>query len=778
MKTLKILLLLAICIQTAVWAQPTDNPIASYYQQRGETWPGWTDDLFWTRTIDMSTYPNGANDFEKFENARDQLAALGGGVLYYPAGTYFFNDHPKGKQGRGLMLRKGVVIRGEAPTTDIHANKDSANAGLTTLGTTFVFPFNTKFDVDGNLAEYPDNWNMIGLMPEPGGRISGVTHVGIAWVKLVGAVVYFGGDQQYSPTYGQATNSVMYRNLKRGPNFWEDRVPDGTHWLDPFMGASKNDYSSPYIKGGEKRFVFGCRLEDSAPTDDVTNAAAGYSNFTWVDTTAINPFRYTGRIGVYGAHLFIANNAIPASLKSFRHEQLARERNRPARIDTILYDYGCTIGIDVNKSLASQYVNRCNLKNGPFYEQDIIIQDNWVYNHGNKAYEFAGKWVVVKRNTNARDYLQQNAPFLNVPGGWHIAIDGFLRANQIDDNMSRFMDFGGWNLWMDSNWWNNTGSDPGNDGEGMLIQRHGAVEAFSYAYTNNGQGPDGELAYLSVYNVHTFGLLQYNNRIRGQVGTMNSRTDTIADVACVFNRNRQGQPITAQTPNARLLMDFLNNCNLSAPTPPAGVNIEPDTSGTAMVISYQDNTTEEFGYLIERRMVGTPDWVTVAYRPRDESNTVWDYYGNDNGNRNLDCRVGPLEMNPTEWFDFLAPRNVQLEYRVTALDCNMSQSGSSPATPATGVLTNVPNRQSVTRPVVWPNPAKNTVNISWAAKFSGQVNVSIINTLGQVVYSESLVKEGPGLNAQLNTSSLGKGLHKVVLQTANGQQTTTSLIIE
>jgi hypothetical protein len=457
---------------------------------------------------------------------------------------------------------------------------------------------------------------------------------------------------------------------------------------------------------------------------------------------------------------------------------LARERNKPARIDTILYDYGCTIGIDVNKSLASQYINRCNLKNGPYYEQDVIIQDNWVYNHGNKAYEFAGKWVIARRNTNSRDYLKQNAPFLNVPAGWHIAIDGFLRANQIDDNMSRFMDFGGWNLWMDSNWWNNAGSDPGNDGEGMLIQRHGAVEAFSFAYTNNGQGPDGETSYLSVYNVHTFGLLQYNNRIRGQVGTMNSGNDTLADIACVMNRNRQGQPIVAQVPNAMLLMDFLNSCNLPAPTPPIGLTIEPDTSGMAMVISYQDNTPNEFGYLIERRAVGTSNWATVAYRPRDESNTVWEYNGNDNGRRNLDCSVGPLEMNPTQWYDFLAPRNVQLEYRVTALDCNMSQSGSSPVTPATGVLTNLAQYGAISKPEVWPNPAQHIANIAWTSKYIGTIRIKVVNQLGQIVKVTTAYKDATRLNSEIDLNGLVSGLYKIVLQNDEGQQTMSSLIVE
>ncbi len=44
--------------------------------------------------IDMSVYNQRANDFQEFEKARDQLYAAGGGVLYYPSGTYEFSDAP------------------------------------------------------------------------------------------------------------------------------------------------------------------------------------------------------------------------------------------------------------------------------------------------------------------------------------------------------------------------------------------------------------------------------------------------------------------------------------------------------------------------------------------------------------------------------------------------------------------------------------------------------------------------------------------------------------
>ena len=63
----------------------TDNPVAGFYS--GDAgYLAWTDRIQWSSVIDMKTYHNGNTNFERFENARDEQAAKGGGVLYYPAG--------------------------------------------------------------------------------------------------------------------------------------------------------------------------------------------------------------------------------------------------------------------------------------------------------------------------------------------------------------------------------------------------------------------------------------------------------------------------------------------------------------------------------------------------------------------------------------------------------------------------------------------------------------------------------------------------------------------
>ena len=104
----------AVTLSTSAAEPPTDNPVATFYSG-DEGYPAWTNRIRWENVIDMSRYDRGKNDFQRFENARDELAAQGG-VLYYPKGTYDFTDAPMdGPNGRGLMLPAGVVLRGEAP---------------------------------------------------------------------------------------------------------------------------------------------------------------------------------------------------------------------------------------------------------------------------------------------------------------------------------------------------------------------------------------------------------------------------------------------------------------------------------------------------------------------------------------------------------------------------------------------------------------------------------------------------------------------------------------
>ena len=84
-------------------AGPTDNPIASYY---GNTAYPWTNQIKWNCVYNIKDFPAGST-LESFNAARDAVEKNGGGVVYFPTGTYNFTDN--------IYLKNGVVLRGDAP---------------------------------------------------------------------------------------------------------------------------------------------------------------------------------------------------------------------------------------------------------------------------------------------------------------------------------------------------------------------------------------------------------------------------------------------------------------------------------------------------------------------------------------------------------------------------------------------------------------------------------------------------------------------------------------
>ncbi|MFP3938326.1 MAG: hypothetical protein ACLFVW_08280 [Phycisphaerae bacterium] len=604
-----------------------ENPIATYYDGP-EGYPAWTDRISWGRVIDMSTYDEGGTDFEKFENARDELADAGGGVLYYPAGTYDFTDAPMdGPDGRGLMLPDGVVIQGEAPSGKPNAFDD----GDLELPTKFKFGFKK---VQG--GDVPRDWAVVGLKPADGQRLEDVNDVGICWVELIGGVIYFGPDVDWAPTWGQA--SSWKTNLLVGG--WRNRRTDGTHPFAPYVAGGKE-----YVGAGDGRIVFGCKLTDSA----VNMSHMEYGDY---------PHRWAARLAAYGSRVFIANNCLPKSDRVFKYQHHGM---------TQIYDYGKTIGIDVNKSLLGlvRDEGRCP----GYYEPGVVVRDNWVYNHGNKGYEISGSWVTIRNCHNERDYLRSGSSDAYGIGGWVLTLDGKSEAGGASDNMSRGYDLSGGPLWIHECTLNNTGSHPGNDGEGILCQRHGGTEIYSWAITHSRHDKGkGESGYFGGYDVDCFGLLIGWNKTPGWVG--NVKAGDQFDCTFIPNQassvnvapwHRYAGKVNGQNTGDRpAVKDVLTDPPSGRPSAPKDVRISTDEPD-APKITWTDTTDAELGFRVERR-IGEGEWFTIAYRPRQSR-------GHD--------------RNPPAWVDFTAPRGVPLSYRVVALNAR----DEGPASDATEQVT-------------------------------------------------------------------------------------------
>jgi hypothetical protein len=100
-------------------AIPMDNPLAGYGLE-------WTGEIPWDRVVSIHDV-DGTDWDERLRKAQDIAALHGGGVVFFPAGVYRFED--------SVQLKDGVVLRGVAPEGAADAPSDTYQ-----LATRFEFP--------------------------------------------------------------------------------------------------------------------------------------------------------------------------------------------------------------------------------------------------------------------------------------------------------------------------------------------------------------------------------------------------------------------------------------------------------------------------------------------------------------------------------------------------------------------------------------------------------------------------------------------------------------
>jgi hypothetical protein len=111
---------------------PTDNPVATLYN---EGTYGWADAMVnWSCVYNVKDYDN---SFEKAQKAA--INDNGGGVIYFPKGTYSFTAN--------ILIESNVIIRGE-PTSELAKNGKSA--GKLTPQTIFKCTFGEHIGIYNN----------------------------------------------------------------------------------------------------------------------------------------------------------------------------------------------------------------------------------------------------------------------------------------------------------------------------------------------------------------------------------------------------------------------------------------------------------------------------------------------------------------------------------------------------------------------------------------------------------------------------------------------------
>jgi hypothetical protein len=560
--------------------------------------------------------------------ARDELNE-GGGVLYYPAGNYDFTTMPPGV---GLMMVPNVVIRGEAPS-----GHPMASDGKLELATKFIFPFRERGG-----GKVPRDWNFIGLQPDDKKSIKGVSQFGICWVQLTGATIAWGPQVDWGKTWGTA-KSLLSDQIKGG---WNARDPSGTHPIDALAGGGKK-----YQGAGSRRLVFGCVLEDAAVLDDFTDPGYGTDGF-YTST-------HCARIIAYGSRILVANNLLPRSNKNFRYRQKTDAPKAPKGGSTVVFDYGKTCGIDINKELLT--FARDNGACPGYFEEGIVVRDNFVFNHGHTGFNIAGNWVTITGNKNDRLLLRLNDDVYGLGPSGALTLDGWENAKADSDNRSRAFDLAGRNLWIDSNGFSNTGSVPGNDGEGIICRAALGTPILSWAITRNvhtrGAGsPSG----LSGLDADCRGLLIGWNQTFGWVGNSIKRPD-VKMTDCAFVANKCDRVIPDEKTRMRLNIAAPILDGTEAPNPPMKVTVEA-YKNDAVKIAWEGGAMSAVGFRVDRR-IADGKWQPIAYRPP---------------------RVQGDAENPQMWIDFTAPTGKALTYRVTTMNALDNDAGASkPSEPIT-----------------------------------------------------------------------------------------------
>lgn len=168
---------------------PTDNPVASKYGQ--QAYP-WTSEIKWQCVYNIQDFQGGTL-LDRFNFLRDVAAANGGGVIYFPAGTYSFPD--------SIYLKSGVVIRGETPAiTD-------AKQSLYNPPTKLVFP---KYEPQLSGSGTPNSTAFKRIFTEDPNNDS---NIGVVNLNINRSPIYFMSNLDYSQNrnivvYGLRSNNV------------------------------------------------------------------------------------------------------------------------------------------------------------------------------------------------------------------------------------------------------------------------------------------------------------------------------------------------------------------------------------------------------------------------------------------------------------------------------------------------------------------------------------------------------------------------------------------
>lgn len=313
---------------------PTDNPVASHYKSAPDVVPDWIGGLPWDRVVNISDF-KGDND-TRLAKAQQTLDGKGG-VVFFPAGTYAFEND--------ILLEQGVVLRGADPKG--HAKQKDYQPG-----TRFEF---VKYQpsMKGSGTPIDTAFRKITL-----GDAATVGNCGVVNIAINRAHIYFPEAEQHDT----AANRLIFGCLLRNTAAADPTVPNAKYGHQPHQRFTARHRAAIHVFAGENLFVANNRI-----------AKSGDDNFT-VERYSL--------IHVLDGH-------------SQRFRLGSKQPHKVITIEEgVEFDYDNRPGIYANYfgigAVGGELPDGTPQSHPYGFRKGLVIRDNYIYCSGRSAVAFCG----------------------------------------------------------------------------------------------------------------------------------------------------------------------------------------------------------------------------------------------------------------------------------------------------------------------------------------------------------------------------------------------------
>lgn len=525
----KIFTTLVIMVMAAgAWAQaPTNNPFTSRYPEYANR-QHWTDSIAWATPIDVTAFgvtpDDNMDDLAALQSLINVRSSIGGGVLYFPAGTYNFSDT--------LEIASQIVLRGPDPLIP-----NAVDTNYRPL-VKFEFP-KYEFDTLANGgAGYP---NSSAFKVIEAAR--NAMNVGLVNIDVNRAGLNFHPHEwrfQPNPKGGGGTYpGGILLNGEKGtmlPDDWPANVlifgvrNNNAVTPDPSVpNANQRPWQRWAWRFGacidvnvrRNGIVANCRVNDE-PTDDFKQPNYKFS---------------TGSVTCSN----IPADGSGATFRTTDHYGISINRGKVSNKAKFI---GGSAGNGANSGHGAWgVIVAAEPEDEPMmFATGNLALDNWVFRTMRIAIEAAGTGLEIKGNV-VRD-IQGKQLWLGVNGT-------SCQSNASATYENRGIDFSGWGVLIENNVVEanthrvmsvNNGQYGTVDGEGIMMQECcGGTNGNNYTIRNNiisGNNPQGTNPGISLYKIANMSniLVEDNEFQTRRVLLMQSRTETGSNILVRNNK--------------------------------------------------------------------------------------------------------------------------------------------------------------------------------------------------------------------------------------------------